>query len=155
MTQAQDDIPDNSETMLLVVGVAAAVLGYFMPAVVFKGTGNAVHDLAMVEKLPMLSGLAFLALGAAVATRFIPALSKWAEHATVAAIVLTLAPALYGFIAAIDAWSGLKATILQMAGTRSVRIDPGVGYVPMLVGAAMLAMSLRARTRRLGDATPA
>lgn len=142
-------IPNNTETNMLMVGVFAAVLGYVMPAVIFKGTGNAVHDLSILEKLPIMSALAFIALAAAVATRFMPNLQKWAEPATVVAILLLLAPALWGFISAIDVWSGLRATILQMAGTRTVKIDPGPAYVPLLAGAAMLALSLRLRGQRL------
>ncbi len=142
------EIPDNTSTMMLVVGVFAAVLGYVMPAIVFKGTGNAVHDLSIIEKLPVLSALAFAALAAAVATRFVPGLQHRAEQATVVAVLLILAPALWGFVSAVDAWSGLRATILQIAGTRSVRIDPGPAYVPLLIGAGLLVLSLRADARR-------
>jgi hypothetical protein len=149
MAETPKEIPDNTETMMLLVGVFAAVLGYVMPAVVFKGTGNAVHDLSMVEKLPLLSALAFAGLAAALATRFVASLQKYAEQATVIAIVLLLGPAVFGFISAIDAWSGLRAMILQIAGTRTVKIDPGPAYVPMIIGAGLLALSLRARTQRL------
>jgi hypothetical protein len=144
----RQDIPDHTATMMLVVGVFAAVLGYVMPAIVFKGSGNAVHDLSILEKLPILSALAFAALAAAVATRFVPDLRRWAEQATVLAVVMILAPALWGFLSAVDAWSGLRATILQIAGTRTVKIDPGPAYVPLLIGAGLLVMSLRAHARR-------
>lgn len=155
MAATPKEIPDHTETMMLVVGVFAAVLGYVMPAVVFKGTGNAVHDLSIIEKLPLLSAVAFAALAAAVATRFMPQFQKWAEHATVIAIILMLAPALWGFISAIDAWSGLRAMILQMAGTRTVKIDPGPAYVPLVIGATLLMLSLRARTQRQAGAQAA
>ena len=49
-----------------------------------------------------------------------------------------LLPAIWGFVNAIDAWSGLRAMILQMAGTRTVKINPGPAYV-------------RAACRRHGD----
>jgi hypothetical protein len=147
MTQKQD-IPNHTPTMMLLVGVFAAVLGYVMPAIVFKGTGNAVHDLSIIEKLPVMSALAFIALAAALATRFVPNLQRWAEQATVLAIIMILAPAVWGFISAIDAWSGMRAMILQIAGTRTVKIDPGPAYVPLLVGAGLLALSLRAGFRR-------
>ncbi len=154
MSVSRDD-PENTRTMLLAAGTFAAVLGYVMPAIVFKGTGNAVHDLSMIEKLPMLSALAFAALVAAVATRFVPSLQRWAEQATVAAIVLTVAPALWGFVSAIDAWSGLRAMITQMAGTRNVKIDPGPAYIPLLIGAGLLALSLRGWVRRDQEAPKA
>lgn len=138
---------ENTERMTLMIGIGAAILGYVMPAVVFKGTGNAVHDLSMIEKLPVLSALALAALVAAIATRFVPQWQRWAEHATIVAILAILAPAVWGFVAAIDVWSSLRPMIVEMAGTRNVRIDPGAGYVPMLVGAALMAFSLRMRAK--------
>ncbi|MGG5821266.1 hypothetical protein [Falsiroseomonas sp. HW251] len=147
MSVSRDD-PENTRTMLLMAGTFAAVLGYVMPAIVFKGTGNAVHDLSIIEKLPVLSAIAFLALTAALATRFVPSLRRWAETATVLAIVLTVAPALWGFVSALDAWSSLRAMIQQIAGTRNIRIDPGPAYLPLLAGAGMLALSLRGSARR-------
>lgn len=146
--KASRDNPENTRSMLLFGGSLAVMLGYAMPAIVFKGTGNAVHDLSMIEKLPVLSALAFVALAAAIAARFVPRLQRWSEHATVAAIVMIVAPALFGFVASLDVWSGLRAMIVEIAGTRNLRIDPGPGYVPMLIGAGMLAMSLRGSARR-------
>ncbi|SFK21541.1 hypothetical protein [Falsiroseomonas stagni] len=135
----------NTERMTLMIGIGAAILGYVMPAVVFKGTGNAVHDLSMIEKLPVLSALTLAALVAAIATRFVPQWQRWAEQATVVAILMIVAPAIWGFVAAIDVFSGLRPMIVEMAGTRNVRIDPGAGYVPMLIGAALMAFSLHIR----------
>lgn len=135
----------NTERMTLMVGIGAAILGYVMPAVVFKGAGNAVHDLSMIEKLPVLSALTLAALVAVIATRFLPQWQRWAEQATVVAILMIVAPALWGFVAAIDVFSGLRSMIVEMAGTRNVRIDPGAGYVPMLIGAALMAFSLHIR----------
>ncbi|NGM22506.1 hypothetical protein G3576_20990 [Roseomonas stagni] len=143
------DSPENTEQMMLMVGSAAAILGYVMPAVVFKGSGNAVHDLSIIEKLPLLSAIAALALVAAIATRFVAGWQRWAEQASVIAILLILAPAVWGFAAAIDVFSSLRPMIVEMAGTRNVRIDPGPAYVPLLVGATMLGMSLRMRRQRL------
>jgi hypothetical protein len=141
----------NTERMTLMVGIGAAILGYVMPAVVFKGTGNAVHDLSMIEKLPVLSAVTFAALVFAIATRFVPQWQRWAEHATIVAILAIVAPAIWGFVAAIDVWSGLRPMIVEMAGTRNVRIDPGAGYVPMLAGAALMAFSLHIRGKNAGQ----
>lgn len=135
----------NTERMTLMIGIGAAILGYVMPAVVFKGTGNAVHDLSMIEKLPVLSALTLAALVAAIATRFVPQWQRWAEQATVVAILMIVAPAIWGFVASIDVFSSLRLMIVEMAGTRNVRIDPGAGYVPMLIGAALMAFSLHIR----------
>jgi hypothetical protein len=143
MTKPAGTIPDNTRSMMLMVGVAFGVLAFFMPAVTFKGTGNAVHDLSIFEKLPVMTAIAFAALAAAVATRVMEPYRAWAPHATVAAIVLMMTPALWGFISAIDAWSGIRAMILQIAGTRTVIINPGAAYVPLIASALLLALSLR------------
>jgi hypothetical protein len=144
--------PDTTELALLIGGIALAAVAYFMPAVVFTGSGNAVHDLSIVEKLPVMSLLALAALGAALVTRIVPALAHLAEHATVAAIILMLVPAVWGFVNAIDAWSALRASILQMAGTRTVRINPGEAHALLAIGAVMIGLSLRVRMKRLAPA---
>lgn len=149
MAETVREAPDGAEMAMLLAGVAAVAAAYFMPAVVFRGSGNAVFDLSILEKLPMMSMLAFAALGAAVATRLVPGLRRFAEHATVGAIIVALIPALWGFVTAIDAWSGLRAMILQMAGTRTVKIDPGLAYVPLLAGVTLMGFSLRQRLRRM------
>ena len=156
MAQNNGHMPDNTGVLMLMVGVAAVVLAFFMPAITFKGTGNAVHDLSMLEKLPVMSALAFMALAAAVATRVLPGWGRaYAGQATVAAIVVIMATALWGFVSSIDAWSDLRAMILQISGTRTVRIDPGMAYIPLIVGAALLALSLRAERTRETSATAA
>lgn len=155
MTENRQPLPDSTATIMLMVGVGAAILAYFMPAVVFRGTGNAVHDLSIIEKLPFMSAIAFAALAAAVATRFMPQYQKWAEQATVAAIVLMLLPALWGFINAMDAWSGLRATIIQIAGTRTVKINPGAAYLPLIASAVLLALSLRGHKKETSEQAPA
>ncbi|MBX9594416.1 MAG: hypothetical protein K2X46_08640 [Roseomonas sp.] len=135
----------NPERLTLMIGIGAAILGYVMPAVVFKGSGNAVHDLSMIEKLPVLSALALAALMAAIATRFMPQWQRWAEKATVLAIVVIIASAVWGFVASISVFSSLRPMIVEIAGTRNVRIDPGAGHIPILIGAALMAFSLRMR----------
>ncbi|WP_270935228.1 hypothetical protein [Falsiroseomonas oryzae] len=148
MSGTEREAPDGAEMGLLLAGVACVLVAYFMPAVVFQGRG-ATHGLSIFDKLPLMSLVAFAALGAAVATRLVPNLRRWAEQATIAAIVIALVPAIYGFVIAIDAWSGVRATILQIAGTRSVKIDPGLAYLPLAAGAALMGASLRHRLRRL------
>lgn len=149
MAEATREAPDGTETLMLLAGIGAVILGYVMPAITFKGTGNVVHDLSIIEKVPLLSVVAFAGLAAALATRFVPNLRKWAEHASVFAILLVLAPALWGFMMAIDVWSGLRPVLLQMAGIRTVRIDPGLAYLPLAAGAALIGFSLRVRVKRL------
>ncbi len=136
--------PDGLGTALLVAGAAVAAGAYFLPAVSFAGR-DAVHGMSIFQKLPLMSLLAFAALGAAVAARLVPALRHRAEEATIAAIVIALAPAIWGFVTALDAWSGVKATMLQITGTRTVKVDPALAYVPLLLGAVLMAASLRLR----------
>jgi hypothetical protein len=152
MATASKPPSDNTETLILMVGVGAAVLAYFLPAVVFKGTGTMMHDLAIIEKLPFLSALAFAALAFAVASRFMPHLHKHAETAMVIAIIALIAPALWGFISALNVWSELRALILQTAGTRTVKIEPGSAYIALLGSTVLLGLSLRLRKRGMATA---
>ena len=70
------------------------LLAYFLPAVTFAGQrGAAVYGLSIFSKLPIMSALAFAAIAAALATRVIPSLEKYAKQAAVIAILLVLAPA--------------------------------------------------------------
>lgn len=147
MNDTRTGAPSAVESLLLAGGAALVVAAYTMPAVVFRGRGDVVHDLSILEKLPVMAAIAVLGLVAALATRFVGSLRKWAEHATVAAIIIALLPAIWGFVNAIDAWSGLRATILQMAGTRTVKINPGFAYVVLLAGVTAMAFSLRVRTQ--------
>ena len=148
MSEANRDKPEGLEAALLLAGVAAVVVAYFLPAVTFPGRGGAVLGLSIFDKLPLMSALAFAALAAAVATRFVPSLQRHAEQATVIAILVALAPALWGFMVALDAWSGVRQTMLQMANARSVKVDPGLAYIPLLAGATLMGFSLRQRLQR-------
>ena len=88
---------DSIEMALLLGGIAAVLLAYFLPAVTFAGQrGAAVYGLSIFSKLPIMSALAFAAMAAALATRVIPSLEKYAEQAAVIAILMALAPALLG-----------------------------------------------------------
>ena len=74
-----------------------------------------------------------------------PQWQRWAEKATVLAIVVIIASAVWGFVASISVFSSLRPMIVEIAGTRNVRIDPGAGHIPILIGAALMAFSLRMR----------
>jgi hypothetical protein len=140
---------DGAELGLLLGGIAVVVLAYFLPAVTFSGQrGAAVYGLSIFGKLPLMSALAFTAMAAAVATRLVPSLEKYAEQAAVIAILLVLAPALIGFMMALDPWTGIRQTMLKMANARTVKVDPGFAYIPLFTGAALMAFSLRRRMRR-------
>lgn len=152
MSEVIREKPDGLEATLLLAGVALVVVAYFLPAVTFPARGGAVLDLSIFDKLPLMSALAFAGLAAVVATRFVPSLQRHAEAATIFAMLLVLAPALWGFMVAIDAWSGVRQTMLQMANARTVKVDPGLAYIPLFAGVALMGFSLRRRTLR---ATPA
>jgi len=84
----------------------------------------------------------------AVATRIVPSIEKFTEQAAVIAILLVLAPALLGFMMALDPWTGLRQTMLKMANARTVKVDPSFAYIPLFAGATMMGFSLRRRMRR-------
>lgn len=155
MSEANRDKPEGLEAALLLAGVALMVVAYFLPAVTFPASGGAVLGLSIFDKLPLMSVLAFAALAAAAATRFVPSLQRHAEQVTVIAILVALAPALWGFLMAVDAWSGVRQTMLQMANARSVKVDPGLAYIPLLAGAALMGFSLRRRLQRAASAEAA
>lgn len=152
MSEANRDKPEGLEVALLLAGVALMALAYVLPAVTFPACGGAALGLSIFDKLPLMSLLAFAGLAAAVATRFVPSLQRHAEQAAVFGILLALAPALWGFMVALGAWSGVRQTMLQMADARSVKVDPGLAYIPLLAGATLIGFSLR---RRLQRAMPA
>jgi glycerol-3-phosphate acyltransferase PlsY len=144
---------DGVEMGLLLAGVAAVLVAYFLPAVTFSGQrGAAVYGLSIFSKLPIMSAIAFAAMAAAVATRFVPSIEKYAEQAAVIAILLVLAPALLGFMMALDPWTGIRQTMLKMANARTVKVDPGFAYIPLFAGAVMMGFSLRRRMRRSSNA---
>jgi hypothetical protein len=62
-----------------------------------------------------------------------------------------LAPALVGFMMALDPWTGLRQTMLKMANARTVKVDPSFAYIPLFAGATMMGFALRRRLRRSGD----
>lgn len=147
---------DSVEMALLLGGMAAVLLAYFLPAVTFTGQrGAAVYGLSIFSKLPIMSALAFAAMAAALATRVIPSIEKYAEQAAVVAILLVLAPALLGFMMALDPWTGLRQTMHKMANARTVMVNPSYAYFPLFAGAALMGFSLRRRMRRTSQAAVA
>jgi len=140
---------DSVEMTLLLAGIAAVLVTYFVPAVTFTGQrGAAVYGLSIFSKLPIMSALAFAAMAAALATRVIPSLEKYAEQAAVIAILLVLAPALLGFMMALDPWTGIRQAMHKTANARTVMVNPSYAYIPLFTGAALMGFSLRRRMRR-------
>jgi hypothetical protein len=147
---------DGVEMGLLMAGIVTVLVAYFLPAVTFSGQrGAAVYGLSIFSKLPIMSALAFAAMAAALATRFVPSIEKYAEQAAVIAILLVLAPALLGFMMALDPWTGIRQTMLKMANARTVKVDPSFAYIPLFAGATMMGFSLRRRMRRSSQASVA
>ena len=147
---------DGVEMGLLMAGIVTVLVAYFLPAVTFSGQrGAAVYGLSIFSKLPIMSALAFAAMAAALATRFIPSIEKYAEQAAVIAILLVLAPALLGFMMALDPWTGIRQTMLKMANARTVKVDPSFAYIPLFAGATMMGFSLRRRMRGSSQASVA
>ena len=42
----------------------------------------------------------------------------------------------------------MRQTMLKMANARTVKVDPGLAYIPLFAGATMMAFSLKRRLRR-------
>jgi hypothetical protein len=141
---------------LLFGGIALVLVAYLLPAVTFGAPrSGSVHGLSIFSKLPLMSAIAFIGMAAAVATRYVPSLEKFAEQAAVVAILLVLAPALIGFMMALDPWTGLRQTMLKTANARTVMVNPSFAYIPLFAGATMMAFSLRRRMRRSAEAAVA
>jgi hypothetical protein len=155
MTETLRAKPDSTEMGLLLGGIAAVAVAYFLPAVSFSGQGGASFGLSIFSKLPIMTAIAFVAMAAAVATRLMPQFERYAEQAAVIAILLVLAPALIGFMMALDPWTGIRQTMLKMANVRSVKVNPSLAYIPLFAGAIMMGFSLRRRLRRGTAATAA
>lgn len=153
MTGQFNSKPDGVEMGLLFGGIAMVLVAYLLPAVTFGAPGSgSVHGLSIFSKLPIMSMLAFAAMAAALATRVVPSIEKYAAQAAVIAILLVLAPALLGFMMALDPWTGIRQTMLKMANARTVRVDPSIAYIPLFAGATMMGFSLRRRMRRSSQA---
>ena len=148
--------PDGIEMGLLFGGIALVLVAYLLPAVTFGAPrSGSVHGLSIFSKLPLMSAIAFIGMAAAVATRYVPSLEKFAEQAAVVAILLVLAPALIGFMMALDPWTVLRQTMLKTANARTVMVNPSFAYIPLFAGATMMAFSLRRRMRRSAEAAVA
>ena len=113
MLEAAREKSDGMEMGLLLGGVLVVLVAYFLPAVTFFGPGGPRFGLSLFSKLPIMSLIAFGALAAAVATRFVPSLARYAEQATIIAILLVLAPALLGFMMALDPWTGIYSAFCR------------------------------------------
>ncbi|HYF08631.1 MAG TPA: hypothetical protein VD970_13490 [Acetobacteraceae bacterium] len=136
----QDNATRGDRWMLL-VGAAAGALALTKPLISFKGRGDQVFELAAWQMFPVLTLIAAALVALAVAAAFLPALARWRREATVAAALAIAITCVWSFVSAIDAWSATKAMILQMAGTRSVFINPHpLAVVPL--GLSLLLLSL-------------
>jgi hypothetical protein len=148
MMEAVREKYDRMEMGLLLGGILVVLVAYSLPAITFSSQGGPKFGLSIFSKLPFMSIIAVLAMAAAIATRVMPSLARYAEQASVIAILLILAPALLGFMMALDPWTGMRQTMLKMANARTVKVDPGLAYILLFAGATMMAFSLRRRLRR-------
>jgi len=138
MTQDKGSLGDR---WMLLVGAAAGAIALYKPLISFKGRGDQVFQLAVWQMFPTLTALAALALVAAVAVAFLPQFAKWRREATAIAAVAVAAVCIWAFVDAINAWSSTKAMILQMAGTRSVFINPALAVAPLALSILLLSLS--------------
>ncbi len=144
--------PDAASLLLLLGGVALAlIVAFALPAVHFRGAGNALLGLSAWEAVPWATKLKLLFLGAAAAAAFHPRLAAFRVPVTAAAVVMMFMPALVAVTTAANPWTGLRAEIAALSGNAAPWIDPGWGIVVLLVAALMVVGSLARGARSAGD----
>jgi hypothetical protein len=135
---------DGAALALLFGGVGLAVIAaFFLPVLHFRGTDRALLGLSAWQAVPVMTLLKLAVLALAVAAAFLPSLRRLRLPIAAAAAVMMFAPALGALIAAVTHWSGLRAAIEAMSGSRTPWIDPGWGLVALLAAALMLIAALR------------
>jgi len=138
-----DRSKDGASLALLLGGVGvAAATALFLPVLQFRGADKALLGLSAWEAVPAMTALKFALLGAALAAAFLSRLQPLRVPLTVAAIVMMFVPALGALTAGVYQWSGLRADIVQISGSRTPWIDPGWGLVALAVAALMLVGAL-------------
>jgi hypothetical protein len=120
---------------LLIAGIALILVAKFgLPFVTFTGRGGTVHEMGKLGVLPMMSWLGVAGVLAILAGAFLPALAKWRTEAITVGCVLIGGAGIAAWLSAVDAWSAVRPEMLQMAGTRTVKVDPGLGAFALTAG---------------------
>lgn len=120
---------------LLLAGMALVLVAKFgLPFVTFTGRGGAVHEMGKFGVLPMMSWLGVAGVAAILAGVFLPALAKWRTEAIALGCLLIGGAGVAAWLNAVDAWSTVRPEMLQMAGTRTVKVNPGLGAFALTAG---------------------
>jgi hypothetical protein len=123
---------------LLLMGVALILAAKFaLPFITFEGRGGAVHEMGKLGVLPLMGWLGVVGVAAILAAAFVPALARRRTELLTLGCVLVGGAGVLAFMNAVDAWSTLRPEMLQMAGTRTVKVDPGMGVLALLSGLLM------------------
>jgi hypothetical protein len=65
---------------------------------------------------------------------FVPALAKRRTELLALGCVLIGGASVAAWLTAVDPWSGVRPEMLQMAGTRTLKVDPGLGALALTAG---------------------
>jgi hypothetical protein len=121
--------------VLLLVGVALILAAKFaLPFVTFEGRGGAVHAMGNLSVLPLMGWLGVAGAVAILAGAFLPALAQRRTEIITIGCLLVGGAGVIAFMNAVDAWSAARQAMLQTAGTRTVKVDPGLGAFALLAG---------------------
>jgi hypothetical protein len=120
---------------MLLAGIALILVAHFgLPFVSFTGRGGAVHEMSKFSVLPLMSWLGVAGVVAILAGVFVPALARWRTEAITLGCVLIGGAGVAAWLNAVDAWSTVRPEMLQMAGTRTVKVNPDVGAFALTAG---------------------
>lgn len=120
---------------LLLAGIALILAAKFgLPFVTFTGRGGTVHEMGKLGVLPMMSWLGVAGVVAILAGAFLPALAAWRTQMITIGCLLIGGASVAAWLSAVDPWSGARPEMLQIAGTRTVTVDPGLGALALTVG---------------------
>ena len=135
---------DGAALALLFGGAGLAVVtAFFLPVLHVRDADRTLLGLSAWQAVPLMTLLKLAVLALAVAAGLLPRLRPLRLPIAAAAGVMMFLPALGALIAAVTHWSGLRAAIEAMSGSRTPWIDPGWGLVALLAAALMLVGALR------------
>lgn len=127
---------DGVAIAALLGGVALAAAATLLPVVQFTGR-EGVIALTSWQILPWFTKLKVLALAMLLAAAFVPQLSRWRLPIAAFAVIMVFVPSVSSFISAVYAWGQVRAEIVQMSGSRTPFVHPGLANA-LLVAAGLV-----------------
>ena len=128
---------DTLATVLLIAGVALAVIAAMLPVIQVNGRSGQVA-FSTWELLPWFTKLKFVALGLLLAAAFLPQLHRWRLVIAVVAVAMVFVPALSAFISAVYAWGTLRPELARLSGERQPFVHPGIANLLLIAAGLMV-----------------